>query len=133
MLTVCGGLIAIDPASRAINFADPATRRYFERTGSSWFPNAENQLAEACFAYISLDQSDIAEKELTAYMDLNPNRFFRYAVLHLDRHFETIRLADPNMSFAVIKFGGGDEAYVKAKKIVDELDVQKPKVEIFFE
>ncbi|KAM6522793.1 hypothetical protein FALCPG4_012409 [Fusarium falciforme] len=55
MVTACGGLVTVDQGSGIIRLVHYTTQEYFERTRKTWFPAAEEQLAEVCLTYLSFE------------------------------------------------------------------------------
>ncbi|RSM12118.1 hypothetical protein CEP52_002630 [Fusarium oligoseptatum] len=53
VVTACGGLVTIDKKSSIIRLVHYTTQEYFGRTRGTWFPTAEEQMAEVCLTYIS--------------------------------------------------------------------------------
>ncbi|KAJ4312000.1 hypothetical protein N0V84_010155 [Fusarium piperis] len=53
MVTACGGLVAVDQESGIISLTHYTAQQYFERTRDTWFPTAENHMAEVCLTYLS--------------------------------------------------------------------------------
>jgi Ankyrin repeats (3 copies) len=52
MVSVCAGLVTIDKESDIIHYT---TQEYFERTWTSWFPNAHMDITNVCVTYLSFD------------------------------------------------------------------------------
>jgi len=53
--SVCAGLVTVDEESDIIRLVHYTTQEYFERTQTSWFPNAQVDIAKACVTYLSFD------------------------------------------------------------------------------
>lgn len=53
MLSVCAGLVTVDPESDVIRLVHYTTQEYFERKCDIWFPSdAQSQMAGACMTYL---------------------------------------------------------------------------------
>lgn len=80
MVSVCAGLVAIDEGGN-IRLVHYTTQKYFARTRSIWFPDAEFYMAQTCVTYISYGVfgSDVCE----SFGDLERRRegfpFYDYA------------------------------------------------------
>ncbi|KAI1110175.1 hypothetical protein F5Y14DRAFT_371523 [Nemania sp. NC0429] len=57
ILSVCCGLVTVTvhPKRDIIRLVHYTTQEYFERTGKSWFPEAQDEIAKTCVAYLSFD------------------------------------------------------------------------------
>ncbi|KFY84554.1 hypothetical protein V500_09211 [Pseudogymnoascus sp. VKM F-4518 (FW-2643)] len=52
VVSVCAGLVTIDEGSGIIRLVHYTTQEYFERTWTSWFHSAQNDITEACVTYL---------------------------------------------------------------------------------
>lgn len=52
IISVCGGLVAIDGESSIIRLVHYTTQQYFERTRDKFFPLGHLQIAETCLTYL---------------------------------------------------------------------------------
>lgn len=55
MVSVCAGLVTVDEQSNIIRLVHYTTQDYFERTWTSWFPNAQTDITEICVTYLLFD------------------------------------------------------------------------------
>src|SRR5271154_3810358 len=55
MVSVCAGLVTVNKESDVIRLVHYTTQEYFERTWTSWFPDAQRDIATACVKYLSFD------------------------------------------------------------------------------
>ncbi|KAF7939835.1 hypothetical protein EAE99_001640 [Botrytis elliptica] len=55
LLTVCAGLVVIDPESGVIRLCHFTLQEYFERHRAKFFPNSGVLITQACIRYLSLD------------------------------------------------------------------------------
>ena len=53
MVSVCAGLVTVDEESGIIRLVHYTTQEYFERSQTTWFPNAEADITITCIAYLS--------------------------------------------------------------------------------
>jgi hypothetical protein len=88
MVSVCAGLVTIDKESDVIRLVHYTTQEYFERTQTSWFPNAQNVITRTCVTYISFDTFESGfcptDKEFKERLRLNP--FYDYAARNWGHH-----------------------------------------------
>jgi hypothetical protein len=55
IVSVCASLVSIDEKSDIIRLVHYTTQEYFERTQTSWFPEAHRDIARTCITYLSFD------------------------------------------------------------------------------
>ncbi|KAI9642854.1 hypothetical protein NHQ30_008588 [Ciborinia camelliae] len=55
LLTVCAGLVVVDPESGIIRLCHSTLQEYLERHRARFFPNAQVLITQACIRYLSLD------------------------------------------------------------------------------
>ncbi|TEY45515.1 hypothetical protein BOTCAL_0330g00100 [Botryotinia calthae] len=55
LLTVCAGLVVVDPESGVIRLCHFTLQEYFERHRAKFFPNSGVLITQACIKYLSLD------------------------------------------------------------------------------
>ncbi|CCD49686.1 hypothetical protein BofuT4_P093940.1 [Botrytis cinerea T4] len=55
LLTVCAGLVVVDPESGVIRLCHFTLQEYFERHRAKFFPNSSMLITQACIKYLSLD------------------------------------------------------------------------------
>lgn len=55
MVSVCAGLVTVDEESGIIRLVHYTTQKYFERTQTQWFPEAEGEITTMCVTYLSFD------------------------------------------------------------------------------
>ena len=55
MVSVCAGLVTVNKESDVIRLVHYTTQEYFERTWTSWFPDAQRDIAMSCVKYLSFD------------------------------------------------------------------------------
>jgi ankyrin repeat protein len=75
VLSVCAGLV-VDEESGIIRLVHYTTQEYFERTWTSWFPNAQKDITMICVTYLSFDTFKTGfcptDKEFEARLQSNP-------------------------------------------------------------
>ncbi|KAI4149988.1 MAG: hypothetical protein LQ340_004326 [Diploschistes diacapsis] len=75
MVSSCCGLVTIDEESDIIRLVHYTTQEYFERTQTSWFPDAQSEIASICATYLSFQAFECGmcgsdeefEKRLSSY------------------------------------------------------------------
>lgn len=55
IVSSCCGLVTIDEQSNIIRLVHYTTKEYFDRSESTWFPEAQSEITKACVTYISFD------------------------------------------------------------------------------
>ncbi|EPS35974.1 hypothetical protein H072_10610 [Dactylellina haptotyla CBS 200.50] len=55
VISVCGGLVAIDETSKIIRLVHYTTQEFFDRTRDTWFPGAQDDIVERCITYLLYD------------------------------------------------------------------------------
>jgi ankyrin repeat protein len=88
MVSVCAGLVTVDEQSEIIRLVHYTTQEYFERTQTSWFPDAQKNIAIACVIYLSFDAFETGfcstDKDFEARLQLNP--LYDYAARNWGYH-----------------------------------------------
>ncbi|KFY75204.1 hypothetical protein V499_04810 [Pseudogymnoascus sp. VKM F-103] len=75
VVSVCAGLVTIDEESGIIRLVHYTTQEYFDRNWTSWFPNAEKDIAKTCVTYqlfSTFRGGSCAHNELKERLRLNP-------------------------------------------------------------
>ena len=55
IVSVCCGLVTIDPGTTAVRLVHYTTQEYFKKTGSEHFPDAKEDIAASCLTYLLYD------------------------------------------------------------------------------
>lgn len=55
IVSVCGRLIVVDEDTQFVRLVHYTTQKFFARTQSEWFPNAEAVISSACMIYLSFE------------------------------------------------------------------------------
>ncbi|KAF2179509.1 hypothetical protein K469DRAFT_300743 [Zopfia rhizophila CBS 207.26] len=88
MLSVCAGLVTIDEKSDIIRLVHYTTQEYFERTWTSWFPDAQDDITITCVTYLSFDTFEsgfcLTDEEFEAR--LRSNALYDYAARNWGYH-----------------------------------------------
>ncbi|KAI0440392.1 hypothetical protein F4803DRAFT_527515, partial [Xylaria telfairii] len=88
MVSNCCGLVTVDEERGIIRLVHYTTQEYFERTGASWFPDAQFQILRACITYLSFDVFEngacVYWRELTQRLSTYP--LYEYASDHWGHH-----------------------------------------------
>ena len=99
IVSVCCGLITIDPETTAVRLVHYTTQEYFKRAGSEHFPNAKEDIATRCLTYLLFDEFETGRirKYSTLYpmpevstlqARLRKYAFLEYAACFWARHAE---------------------------------------------
>jgi ankyrin repeat protein len=88
MVFACAGLITVDQESDIIRLVHYTTQEYFERTQTSWYPDAQRDIAMICVTYLSFDVFENGfcptDKEFETRLQLNP--LYNYAARNWGYH-----------------------------------------------
>ncbi|KAH0551181.1 hypothetical protein GP486_007489 [Trichoglossum hirsutum] len=86
--SVCAGLVTIDEQSGIVRLVHYTTQKYFERTWTSWFPNAQMDITKVCVTYLSFDVFEMgfcrSDREFEAR--LQTNVLYDYAARNWGHH-----------------------------------------------
>jgi ankyrin repeat protein len=65
VVSVCGGLVAVDKDINIVRLVHKSTKEYFDKSKDTWFPDADNKMAHLCLIYSSiLDQNaNLSQKD----------------------------------------------------------------------
>ena len=91
LVSVCAGLVAVDPQSRIIRLVHYTTQEFFERIRDSRFPTAQADITLIYLTYLSFDHPSY---EYIEYWDKTP--FFQYATRHWRDHMRATPEIDVN-------------------------------------
>jgi hypothetical protein len=86
--SMCAGLVTIDNQSGIVRLVHYTTQEYFERTWTSWFPNAQIDITNVCVTYLSFDVFGTGfcptDEEFEMRLELNP--LYDYAAQNWGHH-----------------------------------------------
>jgi hypothetical protein len=88
MVSVCAGLVTVDPESNIIRLVHYTTQKYFERILPTWIPDAPTDIAKTCLTYLSFKTfaSGCSPTDTEFEDRLAQNVFFSYAASHWIDH-----------------------------------------------
>ncbi|KAG7418682.1 Ankyrin repeat domain-containing protein 50 [Fusarium oxysporum f. sp. raphani] len=88
MVQVCVGLVTIDKGDGTIRLVHYTTQEYFEKTQTTWFPKAENEITTTCVTYLNFQvfKSGLCptDEDFTKRLRMNP--LFYYASMNWGHH-----------------------------------------------
>ena len=91
LVSVCAGLVTIDPKSKTIGLVHFTVEEYFKLTQQRWFPDADKQLAISCLVYLSFEEFEkgycCSDEEFESR--LRKYRFYDYAARSWGIHAHT--------------------------------------------
>ncbi len=103
VVSVCCGLVTIDPETKAVRFVHHTAQEYFKGAGSQYFPNAQGEIAASCLTYLlfkevgegwiwdDIEQDHALRKSTTSiYARLRKYPFLRYATRFWGQHTEQL-------------------------------------------
>jgi ankyrin repeat protein len=91
IISVCAGLVTVDEESCIIRLVHYTTQQYFERTWTSWFPNAQTDITTTCVTYLSFNNFETGfcptDEKFEERLQLNP--LYDYAARNWGHHAHT--------------------------------------------
>ncbi|PQE26429.1 Ankyrin repeat-containing domain protein [Rutstroemia sp. NJR-2017a BBW] len=87
LLTVCAGLVVLDPETTIIRLCHYTTQEYFDKRQTELFSGAHVSISRACIRYLSLvfkGEEEFDRAQVTQRVKSNP--FVRYASRYWDLH-----------------------------------------------
>ncbi len=122
VVSVCCGLLTIDPETKAVRFVHHTAQEYFKSAGSQYFPNAREEIAASCLTYLLLkefeegwiwddiEQDDGLRMSTTSiYARLRKYPFLRYATRFWGQHTEQhITSLDDRVGKLLVEFLSDD-------------------------
>ncbi|KAF1936357.1 hypothetical protein EJ02DRAFT_302898, partial [Clathrospora elynae] len=88
LVSVCAGLVVVDPESAIIRLVHYTTQDYFEKISNAWNPSANLHITTTCLTYLSFsafqDGSCSTDREFKER--LQQNKFLDYAAKHWGEH-----------------------------------------------
>ncbi|KAI9765366.1 MAG: hypothetical protein M1840_007446 [Geoglossum simile] len=96
LLSVCAGLVTIDKRSGIVRLVHYTTQEYFERTWTSWFPNAQMDITNACVTYLSFDvfETGFCQSDEEFEARLRTNVLYDYAARNWGHHAYTASIEE---------------------------------------
>ncbi|KAF3077232.1 Ankyrin-1 [Trichoderma lentiforme] len=104
MVSVCGGLVAVDEHSDIIRLVHYTVQEYFERTCDTWFPTAQADIAKTCITYLSFDifKAGANSTDEASEAGLQSNILYDYAACNWGHH---VRISlDPDVNLLAVAF-----------------------------
>ena len=92
IVSVCAGLVVVDEKSQIIRLAHYTTQEFFEREGTTWFPNAQVDITTTCATYLMFDQfeSGFCGSDDTLETRLRLNPLYNYAARQWGYHAQAV-------------------------------------------
>jgi hypothetical protein len=112
MVSVCAGLVTVDPESNIIRLVHYTTQKYFERILPTWNPNAPADIAKKCLTYLSFKTfaSGCSQNDAEFEGRLTQNVFLSYAASHWAKHAREVQVDAREVALPLLK----DESLVSA-------------------
>jgi ankyrin repeat protein len=88
MVSVCAGLVTIDPESGIVRLVHFTTQQYFDRSRSKWFGDANMDITKACMTYLLFDEfgNGPCENEDMVRQRRRSYPFYDYAAANWGHH-----------------------------------------------
>ncbi|KAF2798744.1 ankyrin, partial [Melanomma pulvis-pyrius CBS 109.77] len=96
--SVCAGLVTVDEDSDIIRLVHYTTQQYLEKTWTSWFPNAQIDITNACVTYLLFDvfETGFCKSIEDFEARLQKNGLYDYVAENWGHHARTV-LADERL------------------------------------
>ncbi len=96
LVSVCAGLVTVDPRSGIIRLVHYTTQEFFEKIRDGRFPTAQADITLICLTYLSFDHPRYYETDCAAFRyDIKKSPFLSYAAQHWRDHMR----ASPESNF----------------------------------
>ncbi|KAI9781186.1 MAG: hypothetical protein M1839_006294 [Geoglossum umbratile] len=94
--SACAGLVAIDKQSGIVRLVHYTIQEYFERTWTSWFPNAQIDIINICVTYLSFDvfETGFCQSDREFEERLQTNALYDYAARNWGHHAYTASIKE---------------------------------------
>ncbi|QYS94237.1 ANK_REP_REGION domain-containing protein [Trichoderma simmonsii] len=104
MVSVCGGLVAVDEHSDIIRLVHYTVQEYFERTCGTWFPTAQSDISKTCITYLSFDIFKAGANPTGEVFEAGSqsNILYDYAACNWGHHVRVS--SDPNVNLLAVGF-----------------------------
>ncbi|KAL9080321.1 MAG: hypothetical protein Q9157_000908 [Trypethelium eluteriae] len=113
LVSVCAGLVVIDPESAIVRLVHCTTQEYFERIMEQWNPSALLEITSTWLTYLCFDAfksgSSATDEEFEER--LRQNQFLDYAAKHWGEHAITVE--DGALRPSAYKYKGYSQDYAK--------------------
>ncbi|KKO99476.1 hypothetical protein THAR02_08415 [Trichoderma harzianum] len=104
MVSVCGGLVAVDEHSDIIRLVHYTVQEYFERTCDRWFPTAQADIAKTCITYLSFNifKAGANPTDEVSEAESHSDILYDYAACNWGHH---VRISsDPDVNLLALTF-----------------------------
>ena len=88
LVSVCAGLVVVDPESNIIRLVHYTAQEYFERIRKDWNPSALLEITSTCLTYLCFDAFKCGSSTTDEEFEdrLRQNKFLDYAAKHWGEH-----------------------------------------------
>ena len=92
-MSVCAGLVIVDPESAIINLMHYTTQEFFERIKDEWNPRGQLDITTTCLTYLSFSafKSGSCSTDKEFEERLKQNQFLGYAAKHWGDHARAVQ------------------------------------------
>ncbi|OCK95650.1 purine and uridine phosphorylase [Cenococcum geophilum 1.58] len=122
MVSVCAGLVTINEESGIIRLVHYTTQEYLERTLTSWFPNAQSDIATTCVTYLSFNSFAtgfcLSGREFKARLRLNP--LYDYGARNWGHHARATLIKEEQL---ILEFLGSEAKVSASSQAMHDADV----------
>src|SRR5271156_3865476 len=99
IISVCAGLVTVDEQSDIIRLVHYTTQEYFERTWTTWFPNAQRDIATTCITYLLFDvfETGFCPTDERFQERLQLNSLYDYAARNWGHHARVASMKEQSL------------------------------------
>ncbi|KAF1935332.1 ankyrin, partial [Clathrospora elynae] len=92
LVSVCAGLVVVDPESAIIRLMHYTTQEYFEKISNQWNPSGNLHITKTCLTYLSFGafQGGSCSTDKEFEERLQQNKFLDYAAKHWGEHARSV-------------------------------------------
>jgi ankyrin repeat protein len=92
LMSVCAGLVDIDPEGSVFRFIHYTTQEYFERIIDTWIPGGQLYVAQTCLTYLSFQKIRGYSTKAQRKIAWSQNKFLNYADRHWGYHVKPVEV-----------------------------------------
>lgn len=121
LVSVCAGLVAIDPESRSFRLVHFTVEEFFKERYYKWFPGAEKIIAETCLTYLSFDTfgQGICREKSAYQARLFKYKLLKYAADNWAFHVRQSSIVLENVRDVAWRFLGDEVKVAAAVQVLD--------------
>ncbi|KAF1935174.1 hypothetical protein EJ02DRAFT_416166, partial [Clathrospora elynae] len=104
LVTVCAGLVVVDPESAIIRLVHYTTQEYFEKISNTWNPSTYLHITTTCLTYLSFTafQGGSCSNDKVFEERIQQNTFLDYAAKHWGEHARSVETEVSNQAGSLL-------------------------------